>query len=75
MATGSSNNRISAFPVTVFSHLLVASIATLVLYWLMKLKEGVAFFSHVKIQIFNASFHIFNPLIWIYFLVDSLRQS
>ncbi|KAL8268796.1 hypothetical protein R6Q59_002594 [Mikania micrantha] len=53
MATGSSNHRRSAFPVTVFSHLLVASIATLVLYWLMKLKEGVAFTSHVKIQIFN----------------------
>ncbi|KAF5761991.1 putative ascorbate ferrireductase (transmembrane) [Helianthus annuus] len=54
MANNGSSYRMSAFPVTVFSHLLAVSIATLVLYWLLKLREGVAFTSHVKIQIFNA---------------------
>ncbi|KAJ0444951.1 putative ascorbate ferrireductase (transmembrane) [Helianthus annuus] len=53
MVNNGSSYRMSAFPVTVFSHLLAVSIATLVLYWLLKLREGVAFTSHVKIQIFN----------------------
>ncbi|XP_076930511.1 putative ascorbate-specific transmembrane electron transporter 1 [Bidens hawaiensis] len=53
MENNRSSYRMSAFLVTVFAHLLAISIATLGLYWLIKLKEGVAFTSHVKIQIFN----------------------
>ncbi|KAI3744207.1 hypothetical protein L1987_57284 [Smallanthus sonchifolius] len=53
MANDRSSYRMSAFPVTVFSHLLVISIAALMLYWLIKLREGVAFTSNVKIKIFN----------------------
>ncbi|XP_076890016.1 putative ascorbate-specific transmembrane electron transporter 1 [Bidens hawaiensis] len=53
MQNNRSRYRVPAFLVTAFAHLLAVSIATLGLYWLIKLKEGVAFTSHVKIQIFN----------------------
>ncbi|KAI3796282.1 hypothetical protein L1987_38949 [Smallanthus sonchifolius] len=53
MANNRSSYRMSAFSVTVFTQLLVVSIAALVLYWLIKLREGVAFTSNIKIMIFN----------------------
>ncbi|KAK1425480.1 hypothetical protein QVD17_20832 [Tagetes erecta] len=53
MANNRSSYQMSPFPVTIISQLLVVSIAALVVYWLIKLREGVAFTSHVKIQIFN----------------------
>ncbi|XP_076898956.1 putative ascorbate-specific transmembrane electron transporter 1 [Bidens hawaiensis] len=67
----------STFLMTVFSHLLAVSIAILGLYWLIKLREGVAFTSHVKIQIFNISLIInMHPLLtvleFIIFLGDAI---
>ncbi|CAH1431174.1 unnamed protein product [Lactuca virosa] len=53
MAKGGASYRISSTPVTVFTHLLVISIATLVLVWLIHFREGFAFKSHIKAKIFN----------------------
>ncbi|XP_024961189.1 probable ascorbate-specific transmembrane electron transporter 1 [Cynara cardunculus var. scolymus] len=53
MAKGGRSFQITAAPVTVFAHLLVISIATLVLVWLIKFREGFAFKSHIKAKIFN----------------------
>ncbi|GJV61552.1 probable ascorbate-specific transmembrane electron transporter 1 [Tanacetum coccineum] len=53
MAGERSSYRMSAFPVTILGHLLVVSITTLLLVWLIKLREGFAFTSEMKIKIFN----------------------
>nr|XP_043625854.1 probable ascorbate-specific transmembrane electron transporter 1 [Erigeron canadensis] len=53
MANDRLRYQMSALPVTIFAHLLVVSIATLVLYWLVKLREGFAFKSTLAIKIFN----------------------
>ncbi|PWA62844.1 cytochrome b561/ferric reductase transmembrane [Artemisia annua] len=54
MAKGGSNYNLSAAPVTVFVHLLVISIATLTLVWLLKFRGGFAFKAHFhKNKIFN----------------------
>ncbi|KAI3719873.1 hypothetical protein L6452_20778 [Arctium lappa] len=51
MANDPSSYR--ALPVIVFTHLLVVSIATLVLVWLLNFREGFAFTSQIKAKIFN----------------------
>ncbi|XP_071708922.1 transmembrane ascorbate ferrireductase 1-like [Rutidosis leptorrhynchoides] len=43
----------AALSATIFTHLLVISIASLVLYWLINFREGFAFTSKVKPKIFN----------------------
>ncbi|XP_024987890.1 probable ascorbate-specific transmembrane electron transporter 1 [Cynara cardunculus var. scolymus] len=55
MANHRSSDRTSALPVIVFTltHLLVVSIAALVLVWLMRFREGFAFTSQIKAKIFN----------------------
>ncbi|KAL8218538.1 hypothetical protein R6Q57_021911 [Mikania cordata] len=53
MAKGGSSYQMSAGPVTVFVHLLVISIATFTLVWLIKFREGFAFNSNIKAKIFN----------------------
>ncbi|XP_071739483.1 probable ascorbate-specific transmembrane electron transporter 2 [Rutidosis leptorrhynchoides] len=53
MANERLRYRMSALYVTVFAHLLVVSITTLVLFWLIKLREGFALKSDIKMKIFN----------------------
>ncbi|KAM7463377.1 hypothetical protein LguiA_031498 [Lonicera macranthoides] len=53
MAKSRSSLQLSALPVTIFAHLLVIAIATLVLVWLLHFREGFAFSSDVKQKIFN----------------------
>ncbi|GJW50377.1 probable ascorbate-specific transmembrane electron transporter 1 [Tanacetum coccineum] len=55
MAKGGSTYNMSAAPVTVFVHLLVISIATLTLVWLLKFRGGFAF----KADLFHIN-KIFN---------------
>lgn len=49
----SRNFQVSATPATVLAHLLAVAVATLVLVWLLKLREGVALSSDNKQKIFN----------------------
>ncbi|XWS22947.1 hypothetical protein CRYUN_Cryun29cG0079400 [Craigia yunnanensis] len=53
MAPKSRSYQVSATPVTVFGHLLFIAVATLVLVWLLKFREGLAFESANKLKIFN----------------------
>ncbi|XP_031266974.1 probable ascorbate-specific transmembrane electron transporter 1 [Pistacia vera] len=53
MAPRSRSYQISATPVTIFAHLLVIAVATLVLVWLLHNQEGFAFKSDNKLKIFN----------------------
>ncbi|XVF02993.1 hypothetical protein REPUB_Repub04eG0222400 [Reevesia pubescens] len=53
MAPKSRSYQVSATPVTVFGHLLFIAIATLVLVWLLKFREGLAVESANKLKIFN----------------------
>ncbi|KAJ9563725.1 hypothetical protein OSB04_008885 [Centaurea solstitialis] len=53
MAHDRSSYRVSALPITVFTHLLVVAIVTLVLVWLINFREGFAFTSQIKPKIFN----------------------
>ncbi|PPD85495.1 hypothetical protein GOBAR_DD17567 [Gossypium barbadense] len=53
MAPKSRSYQISATPVTVFGHLLFIAVTTLVLVWLLKFREGLAFESANKFKIFN----------------------
>ncbi|KVH88780.1 cytochrome b561, eukaryote [Cynara cardunculus var. scolymus] len=62
MAKGGRSFQITAAPVTVFAHLLVISIATLVLVWLIKFREGFAFKSHIKAKIFNATIIVYKTI-------------
>ncbi|KVH97446.1 cytochrome b561, eukaryote [Cynara cardunculus var. scolymus] len=64
MANHRSSDRTSALPVIVFTltHLLVVSIAALVLVWLMRFREGFAFTSQIKAKIFNSSSSITNSI-------------
>ncbi|KAL1806917.1 hypothetical protein ACET3Z_029985 [Daucus carota] len=52
-AKSSSSFRLSATPVTIFAHLLVIAVTTLVLVWLLHFREGLAFESRNKDKIFN----------------------
>ncbi|XP_052204625.1 probable ascorbate-specific transmembrane electron transporter 1 [Diospyros lotus] len=51
MAKGSY--QVSAVPVTIFAHLLVIAVSTLVLVWLLYFRGGLAFKSQNKQKIFN----------------------
>ncbi|KAJ9554041.1 hypothetical protein OSB04_018086 [Centaurea solstitialis] len=62
MAKGGRSFQISAAPVAVFAQLLVISIATLVLVWLLKFREGLAFKSHIKAKIFNATIIVYKTI-------------
>ncbi|KAK6242457.1 hypothetical protein QUC31_013852 [Theobroma cacao] len=53
MAPNSRSYQVSATPFTVFGHLLFIAVATLVLVWLLKFREGLAFESANKFKIFN----------------------
>ncbi|PPS10984.1 hypothetical protein GOBAR_AA09655 [Gossypium barbadense] len=53
MAPKSRSYQISATPVTVFGHLLFIAVTTLVIVWLLKFREGLAFESANKFKIFN----------------------
>ncbi|KAK3040709.1 hypothetical protein RJ639_027999 [Escallonia herrerae] len=54
MAKGRSSFPFSALPVTIFAHLLVIAIATLLLVWLLHFQDGFAFKSKInKGKIFN----------------------
>ncbi|TYJ43054.1 hypothetical protein E1A91_A03G127900v1 [Gossypium mustelinum] len=53
MAPKSRSYQISATPVTVFGHLLFIAVTTLVIVWLLKFREGLAFESANKLKIFN----------------------
>ncbi|KAK8310066.1 hypothetical protein V6Z12_D02G162000 [Gossypium hirsutum] len=53
MAPKSRSYQISATPVIVFGHLLFIAVTTLVLVWLLKFREGLAFESANKFKIFN----------------------
>ncbi|GMJ13347.1 hypothetical protein like AT4G25570 [Hibiscus trionum] len=53
MAPKSRSYQISATPVTVLGHLLFIAVTTLVLLWLLKFREGLAFESANKSKIFN----------------------
>ncbi|KAH1097900.1 hypothetical protein J1N35_014821 [Gossypium stocksii] len=55
MAPKSRSYQISAIPITVFGHLLFIAVTTLVLVWLLKFREGLAFESANKLKIFNVS--------------------
>ncbi|KAK1380666.1 putative ascorbate-specific transmembrane electron transporter 1 [Heracleum sosnowskyi] len=52
-AKSSSSFRLSATPVTIFAHLLVIAVTTLVLVWLLNFRAGLAFESRIKEKIFN----------------------
>ncbi|KAJ0038331.1 hypothetical protein Pint_22489 [Pistacia integerrima] len=60
MAPRSRSYQISATPVTIFAHLLVIAVATLVLVWLLHNQEGFAFKSDNKLKIFNFSSFTMN---------------
>ncbi|KAL5553318.1 hypothetical protein UlMin_040719 [Ulmus minor] len=53
MAPKSRSYQISATPVTIFAHLIVIAVTTLVLVWLLNFREGFAFKSSNKQKIFN----------------------
>ncbi|XP_044491838.1 probable ascorbate-specific transmembrane electron transporter 1 [Mangifera indica] len=53
MAPRSRSYKISATPSTIFAHLLVIAVATLVLVWLLEKRNGFAFNSVNKFKIFN----------------------
>ncbi|XWS34359.1 hypothetical protein CRYUN_Cryun21dG0032500 [Craigia yunnanensis] len=53
MVPTSRSYQVSANPVTVFGHLLFIAVATLVLVWVVKFREGLAFESANKFKIFN----------------------
>ncbi|XP_059659158.1 probable ascorbate-specific transmembrane electron transporter 1 [Cornus florida] len=48
-----SSFQLSALPVTIFAHLIVIAVTTLVLVWLLHFREGLAFKSVIKAKIFN----------------------
>lgn len=56
MASESRSLQISTAPVTMFAHLIVIAVATLLLVWLLAKQEGFAFKSHNKLKIFDVSF-------------------
>ncbi|KAL3830628.1 hypothetical protein ACJIZ3_019431 [Penstemon smallii] len=49
----SSSYGLSAFPVTIFAHLVAIAVTTLVLVWLLHFRGGFAFKSDDKAKIFN----------------------
>ncbi|KAK9935379.1 hypothetical protein M0R45_022482 [Rubus argutus] len=53
MAPKSRSYQVSATPVTIFAHLLLIAITTLLLVWLLHFREGFAFKSATKEKIFN----------------------
>ncbi|PRQ40991.1 putative ascorbate ferrireductase (transmembrane) [Rosa chinensis] len=53
MAPKSRSFQVSATPVTIIAHLLLIAITTLLLVWLVHLREGFAFNSSTKAKIFN----------------------
>ncbi|XP_044487878.1 probable ascorbate-specific transmembrane electron transporter 1 [Mangifera indica] len=53
MASESRSLQISTAPVTMFAHLIVTAVATLLLVWLLAKQEGFAFKSHNKLKIFD----------------------
>ncbi|XVE85569.1 hypothetical protein DITRI_Ditri17bG0100900 [Diplodiscus trichospermus] len=53
MAPKSRSYQVSATPFTIFGHLLFIALATLVLIWLLKFREGLAIESANKFKIFN----------------------
>jgi cytochrome b-561 len=53
MAPKSQSYQVSATPVTIFAHLIVIAVTTLVLVWLLHFREGLAFKSTNKSKIFN----------------------
>ncbi|KAJ4710145.1 Transmembrane ascorbate ferrireductase 1 [Melia azedarach] len=60
MVPRSRSYPLSATPVTIFAHLLVIAVTTLVLVWLLDKREGLAFISDDKLKIFNV-----HPLLMI----------
>ncbi|KAK4261839.1 hypothetical protein QN277_004784 [Acacia crassicarpa] len=42
-----------AFPVTIFAHLLFIAVATLMLIWLLKFRQGLAFSSSIQEKLIN----------------------
>ncbi|KAA8529857.1 hypothetical protein F0562_034374 [Nyssa sinensis] len=55
-----SSFQLSALPVTMFAHLIVIAVTTLVLVWLLHFRDGLAFKSEIKQKIFNV-----HPLLMI----------
>ncbi|XP_021722631.1 probable ascorbate-specific transmembrane electron transporter 1 [Chenopodium quinoa] len=57
--------RASSRLATMFAHLLAVAMTTLVLVWLLHFREGLAFRSHIKPQIFNI-----HPLLMIIGVIE-----
>ena len=59
-AKSGSSFRLSATLVTLFAHLLVIIVTTLVLVSLQHFRQGLAFESRIKEKIFNVIFDIYT---------------
>ena len=55
MPPKSRSYQVSATPVTIFAHLLVIAVTTLLLIWLLHFREGLALKSANKLKILNVS--------------------